>query len=223
MITLHHLNHSRSQRIIWLLEELQLPYEIKLYERDPQTMLAPQSLLDIHPLGKSPVITDGELTIAESGAIIEYLVDTYDTANALKPAAGTQERLDYVYWLHYAEGSLMPLLVMKLVFGRLSHPPMPLLLRPVATLISKGVQRQYLDKQIKRHLDYLEKSLVGKTWFTGESLSAADIQMCFPLETIALRGGLHDYPRLENFVKASQERPAYVKAREKGGSFEFLR
>src|ERR1700709_1609371 len=142
MITVHHLNNSRSQRILWLLEELALPYEIVKYERDRKTMLAPASLYAIHPLGKSPVITDGDATIAESGAILEYLIQQYGDGR-LMPAAGTRERQRYTYWLHYAEGSAMPPLVMKLIFGRLAMPPMPALLRPFARLISGGVQKSY--------------------------------------------------------------------------------
>ncbi len=140
MITLHHLNNSRSQRILWLMEELGLPYEIQRYQRDPKTMLAPPSLRAVHPLGKSPVITDGELTLAESGAIIDYLVGRYG-AGRLAPAAGTPEHLRYTYWLHYAEGSAMPPLLLKLVFDKIENSPMPFFVKPIARGIAGKVKR----------------------------------------------------------------------------------
>ena len=158
MITVHHLNNSRSQRILWLLEELALPYEIKRYQRDPQTLLAPPELRRIHPLGKSPVITDGELTLAESGAIIEYLADRYGQGRLL-PAPGTPERVRSSYWLHYAEGSAMPPLLLKLVFSRLPRSPAPFFIKPVLRGIAGKAQRVFIDPQLKTHLDYLEGEL----------------------------------------------------------------
>lgn len=220
MIIVHHLENSRSQRILWLLEELEVPYEVKRYERDKKTMLAPPELKAVHPLGKSPVITDGDVTVAESGLIIDYLIDHYGQGR-LRPAADTPERLRYRYWLHYGEGSLMPYLVMKLIFGHLHKPPMPLPLRPVAGLIAAGFQRQWLNPQIKVHLDYVEAELGRSEWFAGDALSGADILMSFPLEAASSRGG-GDYPRIKAFVERIQARPAYQKALERGGPYQLL-
>ncbi|AXK40146.1 glutathione S-transferase family protein [Crenobacter cavernae] len=224
MITVHHLNHSRSQRVLWLLEELGLPYEIRHYKRDAQTMLAPPELKAVHPLGKSPVISDGDVVVAESGAIVEYLVDTYGNGR-LKPDAGdAAARRRYTYWLHYAEGSAMPLLVMALVFGRLTKPPMPALLRPLALLIADGVQKAYLDPQLRLHLDYLEGELTTGGWFAGDAFSAADIQMSFPLEAALSRGALGErHTHLKAFLARIHDRPAYRRALDKGGPYELLR
>ncbi|MDY7578438.1 glutathione S-transferase [Herbaspirillum sp. RTI4] len=223
MITVHHLNNSRSQRVLWLLEELGLEYDIRHYQRDPVTMLAPESLRKIHPLGKSPVITDGDLTIAESGAIIEYLVERYGQGR-LAPAVGTPERLRYTYWLHYAEGSAMPLLVLKLIFGRLGKPPMPALIRPIAGLIGKGLQDRFIDPQLARHRDYLEAELGHTGWFAGADFSAADIQMSFPIEAMHARGGADArYPHLQEFLTRIHARPAYVRALQRGGPYELGR
>jgi len=222
MITVHHLNNSRSQRILWLLEELGLPYEVKRYERDPATMSAPAELKAIHPLGKSPVITDGDVTVAESGAIIEYILDTYGDGR-LQPARGTPERLRYSHMLHYAEGSLMPYLLMLLVFRRLPKQPMPVFVRPVATSIAEGVQEKYLDPQLNQHFDYLEAELSRSTWFAGEDFSAADIQISFPLEAAAARGSLGERPKLAAFLERIHARPAYQKALEQGGPYDLLK
>ncbi|MEO1209737.1 MAG: glutathione S-transferase, partial [Cyanobacteria bacterium J06638_20] len=167
MITVHHLENSRSQRILWLLEELELGYDLKCYERDPQTLLAPERLKAVHPLGKSPVITDGDITVAESGAIIEYLLETYGQGQFIPTAPEHRHR--YRYWLHYAEGSLMPWLVMKLVFNRIPQSPdMPFFLRPLAKLIMTKVQTQFLDPQLNTHLDFIEASLQGQDWLAGD-------------------------------------------------------
>lgn len=226
MITLHHLNNSRSQRILWLLEELHLDYQIKYYQRDPKTMLAPASLKTVHPLGKSPVITDGEsadncITVAESGAIIEYLLDRYDLQRQFRPTADTTDFLRYRYFLHYAEGSLMPLLVMKLMFSRLGHAPMPWLLRPMGAVIGKAVQLGYLDQQIQIHADYLQQQLTQANWFAGQQFSASDIQMSFALESLQALCGLERWPELERIVKQMQLRPAYQRALEKGGEYDL--
>ena len=154
MITVHHLNNSRSQRILWMLEELGVPYEIKRYERDAKTMLAPDSLKKVHPLGKSPVITDGDLVIAESGAIIEYLAHTYGKDTML-PKSGGQAWLDYTYWLHYAEGSLMPPLLMRLVFEKVKTSPMPFFVKPVAKGIANKTNEVFIGPMIKIHLDFV--------------------------------------------------------------------
>ena len=221
MITVHHLNNSRSQRILWLLEELGVPYEIKHYQRDAKTMLAPPELRAVHPLGKSPVISDGELVLAESGAVIEYLADRYG-AGTLIHAHGTPERLRCNYWLHYAEGSAMPPLLLKLVLRRVETAPMPFFAKPVAKGIARKVQQDYVDPQLKQHLDYLEGELGGGEWFVGATFSAADIQLSFPLEAFAARGGLDArYPRLAAFLQRIHARPAYQRALQRGGEYRL--
>lgn len=222
MIIVHHLNNSRSQRVLWLLEELGLDYEIKRYERDPKTMLAPPALREVHPLGKSPVITDGGLIIAESGAIIEYLVDRYGNGR-LVPEHGTPERLRYTYWMHYAEGSAMPPLLLKLVFDRIESGPMPFIVKPIAKAIAQRAKRSFIEPQIVRHLDYLENEIGKNKWFAGKAFSAADIQMSFPLEAAAARGGLDaKRPKLMEFLDRIHKRPAYKRALERGGAYELL-
>jgi len=222
MITVHHLNNSRSQRVLWLLEELGVEYEVKRYERDPVTMLAPPSLRAVHPLGKSPVITDGPLTLAESGAIVEYLADRYGGGLMLPPPA-TPERLRCTYWLHYAEGSAMPPLLMSLIFRRVREAPAPFFVRPIARGIADKVMTTFVGPQIKLHLDYMEGELGKSTWFGGDEFTAADIQMSFPLEAAASRGGLDaSRPRLMDFLRRIHERPAYQRALEKGGPYELL-
>ena len=223
MIVVHHLNNSRSQRVLWLLEELGVPYEVERYERDTQTMLAPASLRAIHPLGKSPVITDGELTIAESGAIIEYLAGRYGDGRLI-PAADTSARLHYTYWLHYAEGSAMPPLLLKLVFDRVESAPMPFFVKPIARAIVGRTMSSFIDPQIKLHLDFMEGELGKSTWFAGDAFTAADIQMSFPIEAAASRGGLDaTRPRLMGVLERIHARPAYRRALERGGPYELLR
>ena len=223
MIVVHHLNNSRSQRVVWLLEELGIDYEIRHYQRDAKTMLAPPELRAIHPLGKSPVITDGELTIAESGAIIEYLVERYGKGRLI-PAAGTPERLRYTYWLHYAEGTAMPPLVMKLVFSMMVKAPMPFFVRPIARAITNKVLSTFIDPNIKRQLDYMEAELGKATWFAGDAFSAADIQMSFALDAAATRSGLDaSRPRLMAFLERIHAMPTYKRALEKGGPLTLSR
>ena len=193
MIVVHHLNNSRSQRVLWLLEELGVPYEVKRYERDVATMLAPASLRAVHPLGKSPVVTDGGLTLAESGAIIEYLAGRYGDGR-LVPAPGTPMRQRYTYWMHYAEGSAMPPLLLKLVFSRVESAPMPFFVKPIARAIVGRAMTSFIDPQIKLHLDFMEGELGKSTWFAGDDFTAADVQMSFPLEAAASRGGLDASP-----------------------------
>ncbi|MEG5137134.1 MULTISPECIES: glutathione S-transferase [unclassified Microcoleus] len=222
MITVHHLNNSRSQRVLWLLEELDLEYEVKRYERDPKTMLAPASLRAVHPLGKSPVITDGALTLAESGAIVEYLVDRYG-GGRLAPELGTPERLRYIYWLHYAEGSAMPPLVLKLVFNQVETSPMPFFARPIARSIVARVNKSFIDPQIALHLGYVEAELEKSLWFVGSEFTAADIQMSFPLEAAAAQVGLDSSrPKLMDFLDRIHARPAYRRALERGGEYDLL-
>ncbi|MBT9598122.1 MAG: glutathione S-transferase [Vitreoscilla sp.] len=223
MITVHHLNNSRSQRVLWLLEELGLPYEIRKYQRDAKTMLAPPELRAVHPLGKSPVITDGDATVAESGAIIEYLLDCYGEGR-LRPAAGTPERLRFTYWLHFAEGSAMGPLLMKLVFNRILTAPMPFFAKPIAKGIARKVLGGFVDPNLKAQLDYMEAELGRNEWFAGAEFSAADIQMSFPLEAAAQRAGLDaSRPKLAAFLKKIHARPAYQRALERGGPYDFAR
>ena len=223
MITVHHLNNSRSQRVLWLLEELGVPYEVKRYERDAQTMLAPAALKAVHPLGKSPVITEDGTTVAESGAIIEYVIERHGQGR-LVPPAGTPERLRYTYWLHYGEGSAMPLLVMKLIFTRLKSAPRPFFIRPIARAIADRALGGFIEPQIKLHLDYLEAELAKSSWFAGSEFTAADVQMSFPLEAAAARGGLDaTRPKLIDFLARIHARPAYQRALAKGGPYELLR
>jgi len=219
MITLHHLNNSRSQRILWMLEEIGIDYQIKHYQRDPQTLLAPAELRQVHPLGKSPLITDGELTLAESGAIIEYLAERY--GDWLLPAAGSPERLRCRYWLHYAEGSAMPPLLLKLVFDKLRSSPMPFFIKHIARGIADKVGQAFITPQLKLHFDYLESQLSEHEWFAGDAFSAADIQLSFPLEAAAARGVLANHPRLHDFLQRIHARPAYRRALEKGGAYDY--
>ncbi len=219
-ITVHHLNNSRSQRILWLLEELGLEYKVKRYERDSETLLAPDSLREVHPLGKSPVITDGDLTLAESGAIIEYLVERYGDGR-FAPAPGTPDRLRYTYWLHYAEGSAMPPLVMQLVFNQIDQKT-PFFLSPIAKIITGEVKKTFIKPQITQNLDYLEAELKKSTWFASDQFTAADIQLSFPLEAAAAYAGLDESrPRLMAFLERIHARSAYQKALERGGAYDL--
>lgn len=223
MIRVHHLNNSRSQRILWLLEELGLPYEVVRYQRDAKTMLAPAELRAVHPLGKSPVITDDDITVAESGAIIEYLVERYGQGR-LRPALGTAERLRFTYWLHFAEGSAMPPLLLKLVFSFLpKSPALPALLRPLVRKVAEGAQKSFIDPQILQQLKYFEAELSRHEWFAGDDFSAADIQMSFPLEAAAARGGLDKkWPKVSAFLQKIHDRPAYQRALEQGGPYQLM-
>ena len=207
MITVHHLNNSRSQRVLWLLEELGVDYDIKRYERDPKTLLAPASLRAVHPLGKSPVITETGLTIAESGAIIEYLIERHG-GGRLIPPAGTPERLRYTYWLHFAEGSAMSPLLLALLFGRLPLQPMPFFVRPIARGLCSKVLGTFVEPQLKRHQEFMEDELKKSTWFAGEEFTAADVQMSFVVEASAARGGLdHMRPKLMAWLERIHDRP----------------
>ena len=223
MITVHHLNNSRSQRVLWLLEELGLPYEIEKYERDAKTMLAPPALLEVHPLGKSPVITEDGLTVAETGAIVEYLIEHHGRGR-LAPAIGTPERLRWRYWLHFAEGSAMPPLLLKLIFERIKVSPMPFFAKPIAKGICNRVLAAMVEPNLTRQLDFMEAELGKSEWFAGHDFSAADIQMSFPVEAAAQRAGLDaSRPRLMAFLKRIHARPAYKKALARGGPYAFAK
>ena len=220
MIIVHHLNNSRSQRVLWLLEEMGLDYEVKRYERNADTMLAPPELRAIHPLGKSPVIQDGDIIVAETGAIVEYLLDAYP-GHGLKPTAGTPSGRRFTYWLHYAEGSAMTPLLLKLVFGALPTRS-PGLVRPLVKAIAGKAQSSFIDPQIAAHTAYWEGELSNSEWFAGDSFSAADIMMSFPLEAGASRAPYGpDKPKLKAFLKAIHARPAYQRALERGGPYAY--
>jgi len=206
MITVHHLENSRSQRVLWLLEELELPYEVRRYTRNPSTMLAPPELQRVHPLGKSPLIEDQGRVLAETGAIVEYLVEKAE--GRLGPPANRDAVLRYRHFLHYAEGSLMPPLLVMLVLRR-----MGLLGRPA---------RPTIQRMIDRHLDWLESELSERAWFAGADLTAADVMMSFPLEAARVRAGLGDSrPRLIDWIERIHARPAYGAALAKGGPYAF--
>lgn len=222
MITVHHLENSRSQRVLWLLEELAVPYEVKRYQRDAKTNLAPSELKAVHPLGKSPVITDGDLVIAESGAITEYLIEAYGQG-AYVPKAGTADKRRYTYWMHAAEGSVMNLLVLKLVLTATTKAPVPFFIRPITKAVAKQVNQSYTDPSIKAMLAYMEAELSQSAWFAGDELSGADFQMMFPVEAAAQRVDLsQDYPHLQAWLAKVQARPAYQRALETGGPYQLL-
>ena len=221
MIVVHHLNNSRSQRVLWLLEELGLPYEVKRYERNPATMLAPSELKAVHPLGKSPVLDDGDIRVAETGAVIEYLLDAHAPEGRLRPTRGTAEGRRFSYWMHYAEGSAMPPLLLKLVFAQMPKRA-PGLLRPVVNGIAAKAQRTFIDPQLKAHADWQERELAATGWFAGPHFSAADIMMSFPLEAAASRAiDLAAYPNIALFLKAIHARPAWKRALERGGEYAY--
>jgi len=223
MITVHHLNNSRSQRILWLLEELGLEYDIKRYQRDARTMLAPPELKAVHPLGKSPVVSVDGMTLAESGAIIEYLSERYG-AGKLAPAPSSPERIPYLYWLHFAEGTAMSPLLLKLIFDRIKGPQTPFLVRPIARAIADKVLGLMVLPNLKRHLDFMEETLAQSEWFAGGTFSSADIQMSFPVEASRLRAGLDEgRPRLMAWLRRIHERPAYKRALERGGRYDFAK
>ncbi|MCK3655342.1 glutathione S-transferase [Pasteurellaceae bacterium Macca] len=217
MITLYALKQSRAYRIAWLLELLELDYQLEIIERDKTTFLAPDSLRQLHPLGKSPLLQDGDLTLAESGAIVEYLIHRY--GNALKPDGESPAFTDYLYWLHYAEGSLMPLLVMNLIFKRIDDRKVPFFIKPIVHKITQSVRESYLNPQLERHLDHIERHLQDKTWFLGETLSGADIMMSFPLQAIASRQS--GYPNIQAYVARLTQHPAYLRAEQKLGKFHI--
>jgi len=223
MIRVHHLEQSRSQRVLWLLEELGLPYELVPYKRDPETLRAPKELRKVHPLGKSPVIEDGGRVVAESGAILEYLLARYDREGAFLPLPGDEdEQLRYRYWMHYAEGSAMPPLLLTLVFRRLRQAKVPFFARPIARAIADKALAGFVMPQVRTHLDYIESELGKSTWFAGPRFSAADIQMSFPVEAAATRGDGVERPHTAAFLERIRARPAYQRAIERGGGFKPL-
>jgi len=222
MIVVHHLEKSRSQRVLWLLEELGVPYEVKRYARDAKTLLAPPALKAVHPLGKAPVVTDGDRTVAESGAILEYLVDTYGEGR-LRPKEGTDEHLRYRYWMHYAEGSAMPPLLLRLVSNRIASAKVPFFVKPVTKQIAAQLESAFVTPQITTHFDFIEAELGKSDWLAGAELTAADVQMSFPLEAAVARAGIGEgRPRIRAYVDRLRAREAYRRAAEKVGGFEIL-
>ena len=221
MITVHHLENSRSQRVLWMLEELGVPYDVIRYQRNKQTMLAPPELLAIHPLGKSPVITDDGMTIAESGAILEYLVEKYGQG-AWAPVVGTPEHLKYRYFMHYAEGSLMPILLMKLVTQKLATAPAPFFIRPITRAIAKKLASAIVDGNLARNIAFLGTELDARPWFAGNDISAADVLMSFPLEATVARASGEIPKSLRSFVEKIHARPAFGRALERGGPYDIL-
>lgn len=206
MITVHHLNNSRSQRILWMLEELGVKYEIKYYKRDPDTSRAPAELKAIHPLGKSPVIEDGDLVVAETGAIIVYLLDKYGEGR-FRPEKDTQSYVDYVHFLHFAEGSAMLPLLLALYTGFLGEAAAPI--------------QPMIMNEIKGILDYCEYALTRNDYFAGSEITGADFQMIFPLEAAKARGRLHGYEACNDYVEKIHKRPAYIRSLEKGGDYDY--
>jgi glutathione S-transferase len=219
MLTVHHLENSRSQRVLWLLEELGVPYEVKRYERDRKTMLAPESLKAVHPLGKSPVITDGSHTIAETGAIVEYILEKYGKGRLI-PAVGTDERQRYTYWLHFAEGSAMPPLVMTLLFTEIPKRA-PFFIRPIARAIGDTVKSSYLGPTMQAQLSFMERELARGGWFAGDAFTAADVMMSFPVEAASSRAGLGGQPLLSAWLERIHARPAYQAALSRGGPYAY--
>ncbi|MDO4642545.1 MAG: glutathione S-transferase [Cardiobacteriaceae bacterium] len=221
MITLYALEKSRAYRIAWLLELLQLEYDIELIVRQADTGLAPDALRQVHPLGKSPIIKDDSLVLAESGAIVEYLVTRYGAASTLKPDLNSKIFPDYLFWLHYAEGSLMPLLVISLVFRRIDERKMPFLIKPIAHKITEGVRQNFIHPQLQLHLQYIENQLADKTWFLGDTLTLADVMMSFPLQAAIQRTTFH-LPHITDYVHRVETNPAYKKAEQRMGLFNLL-
>jgi len=222
MVIVHHLENSRSQRVLWALEALGVPYEVKRYERDPVTNLAPASLKKIHPLGKSPVLTDkgANVTVAESGAIVEYLFQTYGKENAI-PEIGSQAYRDYSYWMHFSEGSLMPQLLLKIVFDKVTTSPMPFFVKPIAKGIAKKVMSGYVSPNIKVMLAFIDNHLNQREWFVGDCLTGADVQMIFPLEACVMGGVAAKYPNITAYVERIHALPEYQSALETGGPYDY--
>lgn len=220
MITVHHLDNSRSHRILWLLEELEVPYTIESYLRDPETMRAPVSLREVHPLGKAPVVSlPGGEVLAESGAIIETLVEEHGPE--LKPEAGTEEARRYRFYMHWAEGSMMAPLLVKLVFAKLRTAKLPFFIKPIARKIADTVDATFTDGEIHSHLSFLNQELASRDFCTGEAFTAADVQLFFPIEAAEARADLGAYPNVAAYLERLRARPAYARAIEKGGELEL--
>lgn len=220
MITVHHLEDSRSQRVLWLLEELEIDYKIIRYERDPVTSLAPPALYDVHPLGKAPVITDDDIVVAETGAIFDYLLQTYDAEGNFHPLTASQEQREHRYWLHYAEGSAMTNLLLKLIFTRLPERA-PWVMRAFVKGVADRAQTGFIDPRVSEHAAWWNDNLKATGHFVGDSLSAADIMMSFPIEALRSRADLTPWPALSEFLDRIHARKAYKLALEPGGDYAY--
>lgn len=221
MITVHHLENSRSQRVLWLLEELGVPYEVKRYERDKKTNLAPKQLLKVHPLGKSPVIEDNGSVIAETGAIIEHIIENHG-GGRLSPVKGTEDYRRYKYWIHAAEGSYMPPLVLALMLNRMETAKMPFFAKPIAKKLTQGVRDSYLTHTTRALFEYLDNELGKNEWLAGREFTAADIIMSFPVEASLQRiEESKAAANLKKYVDRLHARPAYKRALEKGGPYAY--
>lgn len=211
-LTVHHLNYSRSTRILWLLEELGLDYEITRYERDPKTYRAPPELARVHPLGRAPVVTDGDLVLAESGAIVEYFVEKTGRLGPQTPA----EKVSFRFFMHYAEGSVMPPLLVRLLMSKVKSAPLPFFIKPITARVADKVEGAYSDGEIERHFTFIDRELSTREWLLGDRLTAADVQMLYPLEAGLSRGAGHR-PHIKAWLDRVQARPAYQRAIQKGG------
>lgn len=221
MIIVHHLENSRSQRVLWLLEALELEYKVKIYQRDKKTNLAPKELLDIHPLGKSPVIEDEGTILAESGAIFEYILQKYDIDFQLHPKISDIKNKDYLFWLHFAEGSLMWPLIIRLLHKKVMEKT-PFFITPIAKAIFLGIEKAYLKNTIDTAFAYIEQNLKENTYLIGEKISAVDILMSFPLEaSSAGRADMTKYPSIQGYVKRIKENQDYIKAKQAGGKYDY--
>ncbi len=217
-ITVHHLENSRSHRVLWLLEELGLDYDIVEYARDPRTMRAPPELRQLHPLGKAPVVTIDDVVLAESGAIIEHFVEL---AGQLAPPSGTPEHRRYRYWLHYAEGSLMSPLLVRLIFDQISNAKLPFFVKPIAKGIVDKVESNFTRPELQNHFAFIEAELDGRPYFAGDDFSAADIQMSYAVQAGVARARLGDLPNASAWLARIQQRPAYQRAEQRGGANEI--
>jgi len=221
MIIVHHLENSRSQRVLWMLEELNVEYEVKAYKRDAKTSLAPPELKAVHPLGKSPVLVHDGKIIAETGAILEYLVEY--SGGRMAPELNSPDYLRYKYWIHAAEGSYAPPLVLTLMLNRMETAPMPFFIKPVAKKLTGAVRDGYLDHTMKALFDYLNDELGKNEWLAGGDITAADIAMSFPMEGFAARRDVSSYPHIRAFLDRIHARPAYGRAIERGGPYALMR
>ncbi|MEM6293226.1 MAG: glutathione S-transferase [Myxococcota bacterium] len=216
-ILVHHLETSRSHRVLWMLEELELPYEMKVHKRDPVTIRASKDLRAIHPLGKAPMLDVDGTVLAESGAILEYCVEEL-TPGRFKPEAGTEAHRQYRYWMHYAEGSLMSPLLLRLVFDKVRTAPLPFFVKPIAKGIVKKVETSFIGPEVELHAGFIEQHLAANAFFAGAAFSAADVQMSYPVEALVTRGRVGSaMPKTKAWLEAMQARPAYARAIEKGG------
>lgn len=216
-LTLHHLEFSRSRRIMWLFEELELEYEVKHYSRNPKTFRAPPELRKIHPLGKVPIVTDGEKVLVETGAMFEQLLETYANGR-LQPEAGTEAAWQYKYFMHYAEASLMPPLLIRLIMSKVRSAKMPFFIKPIARGIVDKVESGFTAGELRLHTSYLDGILSEQPWFTGQDFTAADIMMSYPVEALVARGQQPDgtTTHLRDWVKRIRARPGYQRAMDRG-------